>query len=290
MNTVSKLGYPEGSKLLIIHADDAGLAHSENLATIQALTEGHVNSYSIMTTCPWFNEIANFAVENRDIDCGIHLTLTCEWKNYKWGPILSKSEVPSLVDRNGYFFDNRADFKNNARIEDLKKELQAQIEKAYNCGLNPTHLDSHIYTLGLKNEFLEVYKELGAFYHLPVFLNRNLIESSGLNADECLSNNDFCVDNVVLGEYETFKKGELYGFYASSLDHLQEGLNVVLIHPAFDNQEMQGVTVDHPNFGSQWRQIDLDFFISEECRSKIIENGIKLITWKDVKNVLYPDR
>ena len=289
MDTLKTLGYPEGSKLLIIHADDAGLSHSENLATIQALKAGQVNSYSIMTTCPWFEEIANFAIENPDIDYGIHLTLTCEWKNYKWGPISSKSEVPGLVNKNGVFFNNRNDFKNNASVEEIKKELQAQIDKAYDYGLNPTHLDSHMYTLGLKEEFLAAYKELGAAYKLPILLNKPFIESGGLNIHQCLSEKDFCVDNVILGNFEAFQNNELYNFYASALDTLPGGLNIILIHPAYDDQEMQGITTEHPNFGSQWRLTDFDFFTSEECKSKIMANGIKMITWKEIGKILYPE-
>lgn len=287
MNTSVKLGYPKNTKLLIVHADDAGLSHSENLATIQALTNGHVNSYSIMTPCPWFEEMASFAKKNVGIDCGVHLTLTCEWKFYKWGPVLPYSQVPSLVNENGSFFSNRTDFKNSASAADVKNELRAQIEKAYQFGLNPTHLDSHMYTIGLKREFLEIYKELGAEYNLPVFLNKGLIESFGLDAEQWVNHDDLCVDNVVLGDYEVFSRNELYEFYSTSIDNLKEGLNLILIHPAFDNQEMQGITFEHPNFGSKWRQIDFDFFTSSECISKINENGIKLITWRDVKEALY---
>ncbi|GAA4431295.1 chitin disaccharide deacetylase [Pontibacter saemangeumensis] len=287
MDALTKLGLSKGTKLLIIHADDAGLSHAENSATIAALKAGTVNSYSIMTTCPWFKEVADFALEKDEFDYGVHLTLTCEWKNYKWGPILSKTEVPSLVNSQGNFYSSRDDFKKHATAEDVKRELHAQIEKAYDLGLNPTHLDSHMYTLGLKSEFLEAYKEIGAEYKLPVFLNRQLIEDCGLNADQCLNERDFVIDNVVLGDYEVFKNGGLYDFYDSSLDKLVEGVNIVLIHPAFDTQEMQGVTIEHPNFGSEWRQIDYDYFTSQKCKQKIIDNGIQLITWKEIKSVLY---
>lgn len=115
MNLSQKLGYPENSKLLIIHADDAGLSHWENGATIQALKKGIVNSYSIMVPCPWFYEMASFAKENPQFDNGIHLTLTCEWENYKFGPVIPIREVSSLVDQNGYFHKSRMDFITNAK-------------------------------------------------------------------------------------------------------------------------------------------------------------------------------
>ena len=103
MNLSQKLGFDKTTKLLMIHADDAGLSHSENRATIKSLTHGIVNSYSMMVPCPWFYEMAVFAKNNPQYDNGIHLTLTCEWENYKFGPVLPVAEVPSLVNEAGYF-------------------------------------------------------------------------------------------------------------------------------------------------------------------------------------------
>src|SRR5664279_2586227 len=145
MNSLQKSGCPEKTKLLIIHADDAGLSHSKNIATIQSLEKGIVNSYSIMVPCLWFYEMAIFAKNNPHFDNGIHLTLTCEWGNYKFGPVSPASEVPSLVDENGYFYKTREELRKNASAEDVGKELQAQLEKAFKFGLKPTHIDSHMY-------------------------------------------------------------------------------------------------------------------------------------------------
>ncbi len=104
MNLSQNLGFPENTKLLIVHADDAGLSHSGNRATIKSLQYGVVNSFSIMVPCPWFHEMAVFARKNPRFDYGIHLTLTCEWEYYRFDPVLPISEVPSLVDENGHFY------------------------------------------------------------------------------------------------------------------------------------------------------------------------------------------
>ena len=96
---LERLGYGKNDVLLMVHADDAGLSCSENAATIEALETGIVNSYSIMVPCPWFLDMANFAKHHPQYDCGIHLTLTSEWKQYKFGPVLPYSEVPSFFPR-----------------------------------------------------------------------------------------------------------------------------------------------------------------------------------------------
>lgn len=285
MNLSKELGFSEKTKLLIIHADDAGLSHSENMATIQSLENGIVNSYSIMVPCPWFYEMATFTKNNPHFDNGIHLTLTCEWENYKFGPVLPISEVSSLVDENGYFFNNREELKNNASTEDVKKELRAQIEKALKFGLNPTHIDSHMYSVGASPEFFKIYKDLGEKYDLPVLLNKQLMEMVGLNPNQNIEERDLLVEKVHYGKIVHFEAGKLRDHYRDIFDNLIYGLNIILIHPAFDDNEMKGVTVNHTNFGSEWRQIDFDSFTNEENKSKLKEKDIELITWNDIKNV-----
>lgn len=285
MNLAQKLGYSENTKLLIIHADDAGLSHSENQATIKALQNGSVNSYSIMVPCPWLFEMAAFAKNNPNYDCGIHLTLTCEWENYKFGPVLPISEVSSLVHQNGYFHKTRSDFKKNAIPSEIKKELTAQIEKALQFGIQPTHLDSHMCSVGVTPDILEIYKELGNTYNLPVFINKQFVESISLSDEKYNFENTLLADDLLIGYFTDFEKGELRNSYAKALHNIKSGFNVFLLHPAFDDFEMQGITINHPNFGSEWRQIDFDFFTSEECKSKLKENDIQLITWKEIREI-----
>src|SRR5687767_13457717 len=81
-----RLGYPRDAKLLIVHADDLGMAHSVNAASIRGLESGLINSASIMVPCPWFPEIAEYARKNPQADLGLHLTLTSEWTDFRWGP------------------------------------------------------------------------------------------------------------------------------------------------------------------------------------------------------------
>src|SRR5712675_714394 len=143
-SVAERLGFGRDAKLLIVHADDVGMTHAVNAATIKALESGALNSASIMVPCPWFPEIADYAKVHPDLDFGLHLTLTSERVYYRWGPVASKDKVPSLVDENGYFHH---DWKPTTRInlKEVDLELRAQIDRAYAMGLRPTHLDSHQY-------------------------------------------------------------------------------------------------------------------------------------------------
>src|SRR5881396_523352 len=143
---LERLGYPPGTKLIIVHADDLGETHAVNAAAIKALQRGTINSASLMVPCPWFPEIADYAKSHPDADFGLHLTLTSERVFYRWGPVASKDKVPSLIDENGYFHhDWAASTKINP--QEVEVELRAQIDRAYAMGIRPTHLDSHQYRL-----------------------------------------------------------------------------------------------------------------------------------------------
>src|SRR5919107_3609608 len=99
-----RLGYPADAKLLIVHGDDLGVAHSVNAATAKAFETGLVNSASVMVPCPWLPEIAAYARAHGDADLGLHLTLTSEWKTYRWGGVLPRDRAPTLYDAEGYLY------------------------------------------------------------------------------------------------------------------------------------------------------------------------------------------
>ncbi len=133
-----RLGYPRDSKLLIIHADDLAVAHSEDTASFDALDQHAVTSASIMVPCPWLNEVADYAKAHPDADLGLHLTLTTEWKTYRWGPVESKDKVPSLLDPSGYLWPDVEPAVRNLKADEAEREIRAQIERRHRHG-NSSH-------------------------------------------------------------------------------------------------------------------------------------------------------
>ncbi len=278
-----KLGYSKDAKLLILHADDLGVSHSEDSASIHALEKGDVSSGSIMVPCPWFSEMADYAKSHPDADLGLHLTLTSEWKNYKWSAVASKDKVRSLLNTNGYFFDDLDSLK-NAKPDEVETELRSQIEKAIHAGIHPTHLDSHMGSAFFRKDFLKIYLKLAHEYHLPCLLNVNAFKMLyNVDISDLITDKDV-LTNIV---YMVFPPGNIEtraADYEKIFQSLTPGLNCILLHAAYDNDEMKAITQDHPDYGAAWRQADYDFFTSDECKKALAANNIHLVTWKEVKD------
>src|SRR5262245_46498879 len=167
-----RLGHHADARVLVIHADDLGMAHSVNRATFEALERGWVTSASILVPCPWFPEVARWARAHPQADLGIHLAVNSEWTGFRWAPISPRDAVSSLLDPDGYFPLVETDVAARAKAAEIERELRAQIDKARKAGINLTHLDSHMATLFRKREFFDVFRGLGKSYQLPVLLER----------------------------------------------------------------------------------------------------------------------
>lgn len=278
-----QLGYTADTKLLIIHADDLGVSHSENRASIKAMEEGCVNSASIMVPCPWFPEVASYAKSHPDMDFGLHLTVTSEWKYYKWGATSATHDISSFIDDQGYFYAGVADVAANGKAASLQLELSAQVKKALKAGIEVTHLDAHMGAVMATPEFLEAYIKTGRQFKLPVLLDYGIPAMQSENIKSLITEKDVVVDALFTAMPTDFEKG-MEQYYTYVLNNLDSGLNVLLIHTAFDDEEMRAITIDHPEWGAAWRQADYDFFTSEQCKSLIESNSIQLVTWKEIRD------
>jgi len=277
------LGYPADSRLLIIHADDLGVSHSENIASIAALEQGPVNSASIMVPCPWFPEIAAYARNHGNMDFGLHLTLNSEWKNYKWGPVSSRDSVASLVNQLGYFYSAVDSLGFQGKASEVELELRNQVKKAYSEGIDVTHLDAHMGAAVSRPDFAAAYMRVGKEFKLPVLLDKRIHDIDHPEIQSMLDENTVILDNIFIASPADYNKG-MANFYTSVLRNLPEGLNCLLIHLAYDNEEMKAVTIDHPDYGAAWRQADFDFFTSEESKKILAEENIRLVTWKELRD------
>ncbi len=165
-----KLGWKAGQKLLIMHVDDAGMSYDSNQGAIQAMEKGIANSVSIMMPCPWAASFINYVKDHPETDAGLHLTLTSEWKEYRWEPLSGIPAVPGLVDEEGALWHTVEQVVEHATADEVEQEIRQQVERALRMGYQPTHLDSHMGTLFATDAFLERYIKVGTEYDIPVMI------------------------------------------------------------------------------------------------------------------------
>lgn len=277
-----RLGYPATARLLILHADDFGMNHSVNRATSEALENHWITSASILVPCPWFLEAANFAKAHPDADLGIHQALTSEWTTFRWGPVTSKDQVSSLLDPEGYLPLDTPEVAKNAKPNEVETELRAQIDRARQFGVHITHLDTHMTALFGSTDLYKVYLKMGHAYGLPI-----LEEWEGTHgplgvtppAEEVLVQKVIAIDPGIDAKDWT-------AWYERQLAALGPGVYQVIVHLAYDDDEMRGATFDHPDWGSAWRQHDLDMVKSPEFQKFLKEQGFILVGWRDLAKAL----
>jgi predicted glycoside hydrolase/deacetylase ChbG (UPF0249 family) len=280
-NIAERLGHPRDSKLLIIHADDLAVAHSEDAASFDALDKHAATSASIMVPCPWLTEVAAYAKAHPDADLGLHLTLTAEWKTDRWGPVESKDKVPSLLDPDGYLWPEVAPAIQHIKADEAEREIRAQVEHAIAMGIHPTHLDSHMGTLFARPDLMAVYVKVAHDYKLP-FLGM-LTPNMPPDVKSMFSDKDVLLDSIVIAN-PNVQPANWKNFYLDTIKNLKPGLTEIIVHLAYDDAESQAVMVDHPDYGAAWRQRDYDVITSPEFKKALDDNHIILVHWSDLKS------
>jgi hypothetical protein len=153
----------------MLRFDDIGMCHGLNSAIGEVAATGMPMSVSVMFACPWYQESVPILKQFPNVSVGVHLVLNSEWKNYRWGPVTGAGSVPSLVDSDGYFFPSRvALFAHNPRVEEVEKELRAQIDRAVRSGLRIDYLDYHMGAAVQTPELRSLVEKLANEYHLGI--------------------------------------------------------------------------------------------------------------------------
>jgi chitin disaccharide deacetylase len=279
-----RLGHPRNAKLLILHADDLGVAHSENAASFDALDKGTINSASIMIPTPWVTEVARYAQAHPNADLGLHLTLTSEWESFRWGSTAPRDQVPSLHDADGTLPRDTRTVATRAKLDEVEKELRAQVDRAYAIGIKPTHVDSHMGALFNTPELMATYVKVARAYKLP-FLGFIATPRPGTQA--VVTSQDIVPDTVVIAD-ESIPKERWNQFYLDAVKNLKPGLTELIVHLGYDDAELRAVTVNHEAYGSAWRQRDVDVLGSAAFKQALKDNGVVLVTWREIQRAMYP--
>jgi len=279
------LAQTSGRKRLIVHADDAGMCHSVNTATIEALTVGLVSSSSIMLPCSWAQEFTGWAKTHTEKDLGVHTTLTSEWKHYRWRPVSPADSVKGLIDGEGYIWRDVRSTATHASAAEIEKEIRAQIERARAYGVAVTHIDSHMGTVFARPDYFEVYTKLAREYGVPCMLPKPTeeqlaafkeypIRPEQLKAAEAAGYK--MIDHLVLG-IPGRTPAERRDNYRKFIAELKPGVTKLIVHLAMNDSEIRAVT---GNWEPRWG--DFLFWTSEEARRLLKENDIELYTYRQL--------
>jgi predicted glycoside hydrolase/deacetylase ChbG (UPF0249 family) len=278
-----RLGYPPGAKLLILNADDLGVSHSEDFASLIALDKKLITSTTVMVPCPWFTEVAAYAKAHPDEDLGVHLTLTAEWETYRWGPTAPRALVPSLVGPDGYFYASTDEVAEHAKLDEVETEIRAQIERAKSAGLEPSHLDSHMDVLYRTPELFRVFLKVAREYKLPIRMARN---GEPFQSMLPLMAPADPIPDAIYSPGTAVPASAWTDYYVNLIKGLQPGVTEIFVHLAYDDAETQAIMVDHPDWGAAWRQRELAAVSSPKFREALKDNHVTLIGWRDIKKLL----
>ena len=124
-----KLGFRKGAKVVILHVDDVGMSYDSDKGAIEAMENGVANSCSIMMPCSWVPHFFQYLKTHPNTDAGLHLTLTLEWKNYRWDPLMCKPAVPGLVDKEGALWPSVDDVVKNASADEVEKRFVHKLKE-----------------------------------------------------------------------------------------------------------------------------------------------------------------
>jgi predicted glycoside hydrolase/deacetylase ChbG (UPF0249 family) len=258
----------EPQKTLLIRCDDIGMCHSVNAAMKELIESGLVLSASVMFPCAWYQEAVDILKAHPEITVGIHLTLNAEWKNYRWGPIAGRDRVPSLVNKDGYFFPSRATFfANDPKPEEVEIELRAQIERAINSGLKISYMDYHMGTAVDKPELRAIVEKLAKEFNLGISRYFGEIDAPIMYAVPITEKKDSLVRIV------------------KNLD--PNKVNLLVCHIGKDYPELQAM-IDMNSFGlpemSKHRNAELNALLDAKKENIFEKDNVKLIRYIDLIN------
>ncbi|HQE76754.1 MAG TPA: polysaccharide deacetylase family protein [Candidatus Hydrogenedentes bacterium] len=285
------LGWEKGAKVLILHADDAGMSHDSNAGIIEAFEKGVLTSTSTMMPCPWVPEWAKYCADHPDVDNGLHLTLTSEWENYRWVPLASKYIVPGLADEQGCLWDNVGLVVEHASAKEIEAEIRAQIDRARTMGLPITHLDTHMGTVYATTEYFAAYVKVGMEMQIPLMIPGG---HATLAQEEFTDLADLfpTIRQVAKSVWDSGLPmlddlfGDTYGWRTFDvkkknmidlLRRLQLGVTQVIVHCTRPSETFAFIS----DSGGT-RLADLEVMLDPDIKRTIEEEGIILTTWREL--------
>lgn len=295
------------AKYLIVNADDYGMCHAANMAVSELFEKGKLFSSTIMMPCPAAMEAVEFAKAHPEYAIGVHLTLTSEWKSYRWKPLTNS---PSLIDEEGFMWHESDQVEKNAKTSELENEIRAQIDYAHSLGMKPSHVDNHMGSLygietgrfGLSKLTLKIMGDYGYAYRIYGKTAKEVCPNGvpyiAYSASKLLVNLWAKRYGVTILDYLLFpdwhhlleengtKNSEgryeiTYEQYREAIlkiwTNIPDGVTETYVHPAIECDEIKGIT-------SVWYQRVYEYrLLNDDYTHEYLKNhGVKMISYRDL--------
>jgi predicted glycoside hydrolase/deacetylase ChbG (UPF0249 family) len=292
-----RLGFSDGDRVVIVHADDVGMCQATLPALAGLVDCGLVSSAATMVPCPWFPQVAAFCRAHPGVDMGVHLTTTCEYSSYRWGPLSTRDPASGLMESDGGFHQTARAAGEHGRPAGVQKEMEAQLARATAAGIDVTHVDSHM-LVAWHPKFLAGYVSLARQNRIPAFLLRPEPEMwrslghegwipSGKKMSELAVRlgTELEVDGWPLHDgvfmMPLDRPEDRVELAKQALDRLPPGLTHFVLHPAVDSPELRAITEDWPS-----RVADYQAFTSAELRRHVRQSGLQVIGYRALRDLL----
>jgi hypothetical protein len=290
ITNAEKLGFPAGIKVILLHCDDAGMCGEANIAIRHYFETGDLQSTAVMVPCPYAMDLVEWAKKQKLPDVGIHLTLTSEWKTYRWGPVSDPVKVPGLIDPEGKMWRDVPDVVTHASAGEVETEVRAQIDKVIAAGFKPSHIDTHMGTLYGSTEYLKVFLKIAEEYEIPA----NAIDLSDTAIASNFRKEGYPITKDVVELLNQYKLPKLDNFssvpngdsfedkranFFALVKFLKPGLTEIIFHPSVETDNLKTIT------GSwQQRVWESQLFSDPVVKEFFKENCIVITTWRDIMN------
>lgn len=288
---LKKLGLKETDRTIIIHADDVGMCHASAEAFVDLYEAGAISSGAVMVPCPWFLHVAEYARQHPEVDLGVHLTLTSEWRTYRWGPISTREAASGLLDEQGYFPARVEPVQEKGDAEAVAVELASQIERARLVGLKPTHADTHMGTV-LHPKLVGLYLSITLQQHvLPMLVRMDEVgwRAMGLEVEFARQAEALVLQMEEAGlPLVDAIRGVPLEISKARPEHTRQvlvnlppGITHFIIHPSKDTPELRAITPDWPS-----RVADYEIFLQEDLHHAIRQLGLQVIGYRALQQLM----
>ncbi|MBX2871964.1 MAG: polysaccharide deacetylase family protein [Saprospiraceae bacterium] len=283
-----KLGFPADKIVLILHADDIGMCPEANVSAKHYMENDYIQSCAVMMPCPNAQDFIEWAKEHPDEDVGLHLTLTSEWKTYRWPGITSAEDAPGLLDEEGKLWHEVIQVVQNASPAEVEKEIRAQVQQAIDWGYQPDHIDTHMGTLYGSHLFTAAYLKVAEEYEIPAMVLdfENPVVVQGFK-DAGYPINDQMIEIVnaySLPKLDFFASAPNADTYAEKkasfqalVRSLQPGLTEIIFHPSELTDNLKSIT-------NSWQQRswEAQMFQDEDMIEFFKSEKIVFTNWKEI--------